>query len=87
MSYGVTSCDVMVWRNQWCTIPIPESESIPEWIQFWLESESESESNISSSDWNRNRNRNQTFRKILESESESESESDISTSIPTLELR
>ncbi len=28
---------------QWCTIPIPESESIPEWFQFLLESESESE--------------------------------------------
>ncbi len=30
-------------RNyQWCTIPIPESESVPEPLHFLLESESES---------------------------------------------
>ena len=33
--------------NQWCTIPIPESESIPESALFLLESEPESESEIS----------------------------------------
>ena len=32
--------------DQWCTVPSPELESIPEWFHFWRESESESESNI-----------------------------------------
>ncbi len=43
-------------------ITIPESESIPEWFHFWLESES----NDSFFDWNRN----QAFQVSLELELE-----------------
>ncbi len=40
-------CSLSAGVGQWCTIPIPESESIPESALFWLESESEPESEIS----------------------------------------
>ena len=37
---GQTTPSSFLCVGHWCTIPIPESESIPEWFHFWLESES-----------------------------------------------
>ncbi len=40
LSWDPLDAAILDDTRQWCTIPIPESESIPESLWFWLESES-----------------------------------------------